>query len=73
MFDYAKTKQQISCRDLHSWLAPLFFTTQKVRCLLLNPKFQASSLLLTVMLVSDIVGNFENPFSHFVACMESLR
>ena len=49
IFAYAKTKAQISFADTAKLISAFVFATQIVQFLFfLNPKFQASSLLLTL-------------------------
>ena len=45
-FAYVKTKEQISCAVTAKLITAFVFAAQIVQSLSLNPKFQASSLLL---------------------------
>ena len=80
MFAYAKTKAQISFAVTAKLISAFVFATWIVKLVVfLNPKFQASSLLLrsdtnrpvqsqnfcdcTGRFVSDLVGNPENQYS----------
>ena len=66
-FCNAKTKTQISFTVTAKLISAFVFATRIVQSLyLLNPKFQASSILsdCNARFVSDLVGNPEDRFSH---------
>ena len=67
-FAYAKTKTQISFVATAKLIIAFVFATRIVQYLyFLNPKFQAKLAILcdcTARLLSDLVGNPEDRFSH---------
>ena len=57
----AKTKMQISCAVTAQLIGAFVFATQTVQSIFnLNPKFQASSLLLPKFLVFSCEGSIAN-------------
>ena len=71
IFTYAKTKAQINFAVTAKLISAFVLATQILQFLFfLNPKFQASSLLLWLyrsVCVSDLVGNPEDQFPCVVA------